>query len=89
MTESVLCSAITEDAPVRGPVEKVCRVRYLDQQLNLFPSAVVAALGGKAAKRLRGRALVHAFAAAPPGCNFRGARESWHAIATAVQSRSA
>jgi len=54
MTESVLCSAITEGAPVRGPVEKVCRVRYLDQQLNLFPNAVVAALGGKAAKRLPG-----------------------------------
>ena len=88
MTESVLCSATKEGASVRGPVERACRVGYLDPQLDLFPSAVVAALGGKAAKRLRGRAFISAFAAAPPGCNFRGARESWEAIARAVRARA-
>ena len=89
MTESVLCSAPKEGGGVRSAVGKACRSRYLERQLSMFPNAVVAALGSKARSRLKGLSFIAAKAAAPPGCNFRGARESWHAIATAVQSRSA
>jgi uracil-DNA glycosylase len=67
-------------------VETACRQRFLDRQLDLFPGAVVVALGSKATKRLRGRTFLSAFAAAPPGCNFRGARESWERIADAVRT---
>jgi len=88
MTESVLCSAAKEGGAVPKPVEAACRSRYLEGQLALFPSAVVVALGGKAAKRIKGRAYMSAFAAAPPGCNFKGARESWEAVGAAVRQRS-
>jgi len=88
MTESVLCSASKEGASVPKPVAAACRSQYLERQLALFPQAVVVALGGKAAKRLRGRAYISAFAAAPPGCNFKGARESWEVVAAAVRRRS-
>ena len=74
ITESVQCSAQKEGGSVRAPVGAMCRSRYLDEQLRLFPSAVVAALGSKAAKRLAGRDFIPAFAAAPPGCNFAGAQ---------------
>lgn len=88
ITESVLCSAKREGASVPSSVSTACRVRYLDEQLRLFPTAVVAALGGKAAVRLAGRQFVRGFAAAPPGCNFRGALQSWEAVARAVQTRA-
>lgn len=87
MTESVLCSASKEGASVPKPVEAACRSQYLERQLALFPAAVVVALGGKAAARLKGRAVIAAFAAAPPGCNFKGARASWEAVAVAVRQR--
>lgn len=86
-TESVLCSAAKEGGTVPHQVETSCRQRFLDRQLDLLPNAVVVALGSKAAKRLRGRSFLSAFAAAPPGCNFRGARESWEAVAVAVRQR--
>jgi hypothetical protein len=89
LTESVLCSAIKEGGSVRVPVGKACRSRYLERQLGLFRNAVVAALGAKAASRLRGLSFIAAKAAAPPGCNFRGARQSWQAIANAVTAKSA
>ena len=89
ITESVLCSAVTEGGAVRSAVAATCRGRYLDKQLALLPHAVVAALGSKAAKRMAGREFIAAAAAAPPGCNFRGARESWHAIASEVRRRVA
>jgi hypothetical protein len=85
-TESVLCSAAKEGGAVPRMVETACRQRFLDRQLDLFPGAVVVALGSKATKRLRGRTFLSAFAAAPPGCNFRGARESWERIADAVRT---
>jgi hypothetical protein len=88
LTESVLCTAIKEGGPVRVPVGKACRSRYLERQLGLLPNAVVAALGAKAASRLRGLSFIAAAAAAPPGCNFKGARDSWAAIASAVRERS-
>jgi len=90
ITDSVLCSAAVEGAPVPMNVAHVCRQRYLDAQLALFPRATVVALGHKAYKRLAGpREVIRAFAAAPPGCNFHGARESWHEVARVVRSRAA
>lgn len=88
MTESVLCSAPKEGGAVRSAVGKACRSRYLERQLALFPNAVVAALGSKAQARLRGLSFVAAKAAAPPGRNFRGVRESWEAVAAAVMAKS-
>jgi hypothetical protein len=89
MTESVLCSAVVEGGSVRAPVARACRERYLGAQLNLFPNAVIAALGAKARDRMRGlpRPFIEAAAVAPPGCNFNGARESWQAIADCVRSK--
>lgn len=82
LTDSVLCSAIREGAPVPGVSARECRTRYLDAQLDLFPGATVVALGGKAQQRLRGRRdVLHAFAVAPPGCNRREAWPSWESIA--------
>lgn len=88
MTESVLCSAPKEGGSVRSVVGKACRSRYLERQLSLFPTAVVAALGSKAQARLKGLSFIAAAAAAPPGCNFRGARESWEAAAVAVRQKT-
>ncbi len=87
LAESVLCSALKEGGSVRSAVGKACRSRYLERQLGLFPNAVVAALGSKAAVRMKGLSFIAAAAVAPPGCNFRGARESWEAIAIAVRAR--
>ena len=89
MTESVLCSAPKEGGTVRSAVGKACRSLYLERQLSMFPNAVVAALGSKAQSRLKGLPFIAAKAAAPPGCNFRGARESWEAVAAAVMAKSA
>lgn len=87
ITDSVLCSARVESGDVRKAVWESCRRRYLEAQLALVPGAVVAALGGKAFKRMRGiPGVIKASAAAPPGCNFKGARESWEAIAAAVRA---
>jgi hypothetical protein len=62
---------------------------HLERTLALFPGAFIVALGGKAHKRLGGiPGVLKAFAAAPPGCNFRGAQASWLEIARRVQDRS-
>lgn len=88
ITESVLCSAKAEGAPVPVSVATECRRRYLEPQLQAFPNAVVVALGSKAVNRLAGWSnVVTAFAAAPPGCNFKGAEESWRAAAEKVRAR--
>ncbi len=90
LTESVLCSAVREGGTVRAATARECGRRYLTAQLNLLPNAIVAALGGKAASRLRTAGMtgfLEAAAVAPPGCNFAGARESWEAVARAVHHR--
>jgi len=87
LTESVLCSAETETGPVPARIASACRVRHLERQLALFPQAVIATLGGKAAKRLAGLNIVAAGAAAPPGCNQPKVRESWKNLALEVQRR--
>jgi hypothetical protein len=83
MTESVLCSAPTEGGPIRRAVSLECARRYLLPQLNLLPHALVVALGRKAQDRLRAvgyTKFLAAVAAAPPGCDSRGAKESWARI---------
>ena len=88
ITDSVLCSAKVEGGRVRAVVGKTCRGLYLERQLAAFPQAVVVALGTKAAKRLAGLEFIRAFAAAPPGCNFQGARKSWEFVASEVHRRA-
>ena len=79
LTNSVLCSAAFEGAAVPVAVENECGSRYLARQVAVFPGARIVALGGKAQRRLArlGIPFRPAFAAAPPGSNFRGAIESW------------
>jgi len=89
ITESVLCSAKSEGAAVPTVVARECRKRHIDHQLDAFPNATIVALGKKAAKRLAGRSgVITAFAAAPPGCNFAGAEDSWRTAAKEVLDRA-
>ncbi len=83
MTESVLCSTKKEGGAVSAAVTGECGKRYLKKQLELLPDALIVALGSKAQNRLRAIGVTNflpAFAAAPPGCNFSGAMESWARI---------
>lgn len=90
MVDSVLCSARVECGPVTRTAWQECRRRYLEAQLALMPQALVVALGGKAFSRMRGIPdVVRAYAAAPPGCNYRGARASWNRIAELLRARAA
>jgi hypothetical protein len=92
MTESVLCSAPVESRGVRSAVERTCGQRYLLKQLELFPHAVIAALGTKAQNRMRALGydrFIAANAVAPPEGNKPHARQSWHAIAEEVARRRA
>jgi len=86
ITDSVLCSARDEGNAVPQSAERECCSRFLKPVLQLFPQAVVAALGRKASRRMDSidRVLVHASAAAPPGCFRRGAKASWQRIADQV-----
>jgi hypothetical protein len=82
ITESVLCSAASECAPVSPKVERACRSHFLLAQLDCLrrvrPDVRVVALGKKAQNRLRGVPGVRcASAAAPPEGNKPRARESW------------
>ena len=92
LTESVLCSAKKETGPVKASVARACIHRYLAQQLELFPGALVVALGLKARDRLRSSGIVdffHARAAAPPGCNLPPpAKDSWQKIAEKLRSQA-
>ncbi len=89
ITDSVLCSASREGASVPNCVVHTCRSNYLDKQLKLFQNAMIVALGGKARRRLGTISkdgfqllkgwpkVVHAYSVAPPGCNFRKAKQTW------------
>jgi hypothetical protein len=87
ITDTVLCSAKVEGGYVPVSVAEECIKRYLLMQLSLFKEPhIVVALGVKALRRLR-RAKIEflpASSAAPPGCNFKGAKPSWENIATAL-----
>jgi hypothetical protein len=90
LTESVLCSAPIESGSVPVRCEQECVRRYLVPQLDLLDGRVIAALGSKAARRMQQAGVsgfISARAAAPPGANKPGARESWMAIADAVKRR--
>lgn len=91
ITTSVLCSASREGARVPSRVSATCASSYLNRVLELFPNATVIALGRKASDRTRlfKGVVVHASAAAPPGCNGPGARQSWIDAAAAVRARVA
>ena len=92
MTESVLCSAMTEGGRVGRAASKACGLRYLSTQLALFPQALVVALGGKARRRLYALGFndfLPVWAVAPPGCNHPKASESWKAIPIEIQRRHA
>ena len=90
LTESVLCSARIECGSVPVGASRTCGQRYLLAQLELFPAALVVALGSNAQTRLRAlgyTAFFSAFAVAPPGCNRREARASWELIPLELHSR--
>jgi len=83
LTESVLCSAKKGGGSVSKVASRACGQRYLLAQLQLFPDALVVALGSKARDRLHSIGVTKslaASAAAPPGCNFRQAKPSWERI---------
>lgn len=86
MVDAMLCSAPKEAGHVPSRVWRTCVETYLERQIALFPKAVIAAFGHKASTRLRGLDnVLYAKALAPPGCNFRGARESWYEVVDAVR----
>ena len=82
LTDPVLCSAIVEGGKVSRPVAKACGKHYLLNQLALFRRALVVAVGNKAKQRLiwldrrDGTDFIQVRSIAPPGCNYRGSRES-------------
>ncbi len=85
ITESVLCSASRECGSVPSQVWRECTRRYLFPQISLFRRAIVSALGSKARDRTVGiPGVCSVGAAAPPGCNHRGVRESWEELAGSV-----
>jgi hypothetical protein len=90
ITESTLCSAEAEGGTIPFAVNRFCVDSYLSKQLAVLPHATVATLGGKARNRIGYLRLefIAAFAAAPPGCNFAGAKESWEQVAIEVQKRT-
>lgn len=88
ITDSILCSAAVEGGTVPIRVVRECTSRYLRRQLSFFPSAIVVALGTKAQSRLTKAGItsfIPASAAAPPGCNFAGAKDSWDKVAFHVK----
>jgi hypothetical protein len=92
ITDSVLCSATKEGAQVARDVELACGRRFLRPQLDLFPSAMVGALGGKAAGRLERlglRRFHRAHSVAPPGCNYPAARGTWLKLAEELHKQLA
>ncbi len=91
-TESVLCSAEETTKYIKMSVVDECGHRYLRAQLELFPNAVIGALGGKAFERiqrlkLKERVIINAWAAAPPGCKRPPAKISWQPIIDAVHKK--
>lgn len=91
ITESVLCSAPQTTGPIDRAIERACADRFLARQLDLFPQALVAAMGGKAQNRLRRviqREVIPCGAVYPPGCNHPSARSSWEELVRMVRSKS-
>ncbi len=78
ITESVLCSAKQEGESVPSASWRQCVKKYLSLQIEIIDPLMVLALGAKARDRTRGiDNITTVGAAAPPGCNFKGVKESW------------
>jgi hypothetical protein len=89
ITESSLCSAAREGGHVPAAVHRQCHAQYLKRQLELLSGRTIIALGKKAQHRVgRMEGVLSAAAVAPPGCNFKGARQSWERVAEVVRMRS-
>jgi hypothetical protein len=91
LTESVLCSAKTERAPVPARSCRACVQNYLLPQLELFPHALVVACGNKARDRLVAFGLSNIMAVravAPPGGNTPDAYNSWEEIPVELARRA-
>lgn len=90
ITESVLCSAEKTTGPVPVAVENECGQRFLKKQLEMFPDAVVVALGNKAQKRLSRIGIQHferAHAFGLPGCNKKEALPSWVRVSQLLRGK--
>ena len=90
LTESVLCSALTEGGRVGRSASSACGRRYLTAQLALFPQAFIVALGGKARDRMHSLGVygfLPVWSVAPPGCNNPKASESWKRIPIEMHRR--
>jgi hypothetical protein len=93
LTDSVLCSAPREGGNVSKSVVSACGRRYLLRQFALFPKALIVAVGGKAKERLLSLNLceeidfIHVRSISPPGCNYKGSRESWERIPMELRRR--
>jgi len=86
--DAVLCSARREGGSVQSAVTTECGQRYLLKVIKALPNAAVVALGKKAQQRLLRlgfHQFIPAFAAAPPGCNYRGAKASWEKVAQEIR----
>lgn len=91
MTESVLCSAQRETGSIHKPICTACGFNYLKPQIELFPNALVAALGNKAQDRLSWIGVsnyIDGSSPAEPEGNKHRAKESWKIIAEEVKKRS-
>jgi len=89
ITESVLCSAKKEGGSIPARAWKNCRDTYLMRQLDTLSYRMAVALGSKARDRTQNYPdIVYAGAAAPPGCNFKGVKESWVEAAKVFRQRS-
>ena len=91
VTESVLCSAKVSAGTVPSSVGLACGERYLKKQIQLFPQALVVALGNKAADRMNRICVLgfeRAYALGKPGCFQAGAKPSWQRIAELLAARS-
>jgi len=82
IADAYLCSAPKEGGNVPAASWRTSARDYLMPQLQLLRDRVIVALGSKAQQRLKvyDGQFLRAGSAAPPGSNFRGARESWNQI---------
>lgn len=91
ITEGRLCSIYKE---IGGFNDKLCAPTYLSRQLQLMPNATVVLFGRKALRRaslipdLGSRAVVEAWAIAPPGAFHKPAKPSWERAIEVIRARA-
>lgn len=87
VTPAVLCSATPSGNDVPRAAETACGTRYLVRQLELLNDAFVAALGGKASKRLRQLGTIpHAEAQHPSARPNTNPTRSWVELGAAFRA---